>query len=110
MLRGLVTGATFQCHDARRLARALQYDPHWSEQGMSTITGMVQVEGNTYRIVRVTPGRYEAVRISDNQRVGTFSSQPPVRLAPEACDERLLLEIAHTALRRARTSWGGRLV
>lgn len=74
---------------------------------MSKITGMVQVEGNTYRIVRVTSGKYEAVRLSDDLRVGTFSSQPPARLAPEACDERLLREIAHVALRQARTSWSG---
>lgn len=76
---------------------------------MSTITGMVQVEGKTYRIVRVTPGKYEAVRLSDDQRVGTFSSEAPARFAPEACDERLLREIAHVALRQARTSWAGRL-
>ena len=76
---------------------------------MSTVTGMVQVEGNTYRIVRVTAGKYEAVRLSDDQRVGTFSSQAPAQFAPEACDERLLREIAHVALRQARTSWARRL-
>lgn len=76
---------------------------------MSTITGMVQVEGNTYRIVRVTSGEYEAVRLADDQRVGRFSSEAPARFAPEACDERLLRAIAHVALRQARTSWAGRL-
>lgn len=76
---------------------------------MSTVTGMVQVEGNTYRIVRVTAGKYEAVRLSDDRRVGTFSSQAPAQFLPEACDERLLREIAHVALRQARTSWARRL-
>jgi len=72
---------------------------------MSMITGMVQVLGNTYRITRVTPGTYEAVRLSDDLRVGTFSSRPPMRLAAEACAESLLVEIAHAARRQARTSW-----
>lgn len=66
---------------------------------------MVQVFGRTYRIVRVTPGSYEAVRLSDDVRMGTFSTQPPMRLSAETCDERLLGEIAHAALRQARTSW-----
>lgn len=73
----------------------------------TTIMGMVQVLGSTYRIARITPGTYEAVRLSDDLRVGTFSSRPPMRLAAEACDEHLLLEIAHAALRAAKTSWVG---
>lgn len=76
---------------------------------MSTSMGMVQVFGNTYRIARIAPGTYEAVRLIDDLRVGTFSSRPPMRLAPEACDERVLLEIAHAALRSAKTSWVGPL-
>ena len=76
---------------------------------MTTSMGMVQVLGSTYRISRVTPGTYEAIRLSDDLRVGTFSTRPPMRLAAEACDERLLLEIAHAALRQAKTSWVGRL-
>lgn len=72
---------------------------------MNTIMGMVQVQGSTYRIARVTPGLYEAIRLSDDVRVGTFSNHPPMRLHAECCDQHLLLEIAHAALRQAKTSW-----
>jgi hypothetical protein len=76
---------------------------------MSTVMGMVQVLGTTYRIARITSGVYEAIRLSDDLRVGTFSTRPPMRLAAEACEEILLLEIAHAALRQAKTSWVGSL-
>jgi hypothetical protein len=76
----------------------------WFGTAMSTSMGMVQVRGNTYRIARVTPGTYEAIRLIDDLRVGTFSSRPPMRLVAEACDAQLLLEIAHAALRQAKTS------
>jgi hypothetical protein len=69
------------------------------------VTGMVLVSGRTYRIVRVTAGVYEAVRLIDDKRMGTFSSTSPRRLA-EAWDEQLLGQIAQAALRQARTSWG----
>lgn len=69
------------------------------------VTGMVLVSGRTYRIARVTAGVYEAVRLIDDERIGTFSSTSPRRLA-EATDEQLLGQIAQAALRQARTSWG----
>jgi hypothetical protein len=74
---------------------------------MSTSMGMVHVMGSTYRIARVTPGLYEAVRVKDDVRVGTFSSRPPMRLSVEACELQLLAEIAHAAFRQAKTSWVG---
>ncbi len=74
------------------------------------VKGMVQVAGATYRIERAEAHRYEAVRISDDVRVGGFHSQPPFDVTPTSGVEAgLLREIARAALRSAKTSWVGRL-
>jgi hypothetical protein len=75
------------------------------EASMQDVKGMVQVAGKTYRIVKIYRGKYEVIRILDDVRVGTFESVPKLRVAPEGFDEKLLQEIALTALKGAKVSW-----
>jgi hypothetical protein len=76
---------------------------------MRAVKGMVQVEGTTYRVVRLGGGEYEVVRLLDDRRVGTFGTLPPMRLTADAIDPTLMHTIAVTAIRAAKTSWVGRL-
>ena len=71
--------------------------------------GMVQVEGTTYRIVRITRGYYNVVRVLDDVGVGTFSSGASIELAPVGIGASLMREIARVAIQGAKTSWSGRL-
>ncbi len=77
---------------------------------MQAIKGMVQVGGNTYRIVRVSTANYEVVRVLDDARVGTFRCAPHVEVTAHSIGQDLLREIARTAIRGAKTSWVGRVV
>jgi hypothetical protein len=76
---------------------------------MRVVKGMVQVAGNTYRVVRIAQGSYEVVRILDDTRVGTFRSTPPVEITAQGIDASLMIEIARAAIQGAKTSWVGRL-
>jgi hypothetical protein len=76
---------------------------------MTTIKGMVQVDGSTYRIVRVSQASYEVIRVLDDTCVGSFKSSPGIEVAPRSIDGRLLREIAFAAIKGAKTSWVGRL-
>ena len=76
---------------------------------MHTVKGMVQVAGKTYRIVRLAPGHYEAGRILDDTRVGSFRSFPQVEVTSAQIEESVLREIARAAIQGAKTSWIGRL-
>ena len=75
-----------------------------------TIKGMVQVDGSTYRIVRVSQASYEVIRVLDDTCVGAFRSSPSIEVTPRLIDADLLREIARTAVKGAKTSWVGRLV
>src|SRR5262245_36789964 len=75
---------------------------------MHIAKGMIQVDGKTYRIARVLPHVYEAVRLLDNQVAGWFTSDLSV-IAPHAADLFTLRTIARQAVRDAKTSWTGRL-
>ncbi|HEY3495539.1 MAG TPA: hypothetical protein VGK73_12670 [Polyangiaceae bacterium] len=77
---------------------------------MQTIKGMVQVSGNTYRIVRVSQAMYEVIRVLDDTCVGAFRSGPSIEVTPRDIDGTLLREIARTAIKGAKTSYVGRLV
>jgi hypothetical protein len=66
---------------------------------------MVQVSGNTYRIVCTKRGTYDAVRVLDDVRIGSFGDGPPLRLDSPLSSQPLLRQIAHTAIRSAKTSW-----
>ena len=64
---------------------------------MQVVKGMIQIEGATYRIARVLPHIYEAVRILDNQVAGWFTSDLSV-IAPHAVDLFTLRTVAQEAV------------
>jgi len=72
------------------------------------VKGMVQVAGTTFRIVRVTRGHYEVVRILDDTRLGSFWREPRFAVS-ESADRDLLLEVARCAIQGGKTTWMGRL-
>ena len=76
---------------------------------MHAIKGMVQYEGHTYRIVRVSSCQYDVIRLLNDECIGSFSSSPQLAVTPKSADAGLLREIARTAVRGAKTSWVGRL-
>jgi hypothetical protein len=69
---------------------------------------MVQVEGVTFRIARIGPGMYEAVRILDDSRVGTFQNSP-LKVLTHEVEYDLMRGIALSAVHGAKVSWVGRL-
>jgi hypothetical protein len=73
---------------------------------MGSTRGMVQVAGTTYRIVRLSPGQYSAVRVRDEAEVGTFSTYPKLRITRSRIEGVMMYEIARSALMGAKTSWG----
>lgn len=75
---------------------------------MQSVKGMVQVAGTTFRIERVGPGLYDAIRIVDDVRVGTFQTAP-VKVLTHDVDYELMREIALAAVHEAKTSWVHRL-
>jgi len=76
---------------------------------MEFVKGMVLVGGKTYRIVRLEPGQYEVVRILDDARVGTFSTQPKLLVTSHTIELTLMTQIARSALMGGKLSWIGRL-
>jgi hypothetical protein len=76
---------------------------------MEFVKGMVLVGGKTYRIVRLEPGQYEVVRILDDARVGTFSTQPKLSVTSHIIELTLMTQIARSALMGGKLSWIGRL-
>lgn len=73
------------------------------------VKGMVQVEGTTYRIVRIKRGQYKVVRVLDDVSVGMFSVGSTFTMTPEGIDGELMREIARVAIQGAKTTWVGRL-
>ena len=73
------------------------------------VKGMVQVEGTTYRIVRLKRGHYKVVRVLDDASVGTFSVGAAFEMAPDGVEGELMREIARVAIQGAKTTWVGRL-
>ena len=80
-----------------------------AKKRMQAVKGMVLVDGATYRIVRTSRAQYDVVRISDDTLVGAFKSAPRVEITAATIDQRLLREIAISAIKGAKTSWVGRL-
>jgi hypothetical protein len=67
---------------------------------------MIQHDGATYRIVKVGKGKYDVIRILDENKLGSFETIPKLRVHPQkADDEKLLLELSLTALKQAKISW-----
>ena len=75
---------------------------------MQAVKGMVQVSGWTFRIVRITRGHYEVVRILDDARLGSFWSEPVFRVS-EGEHQQLVRDVARCAIQGGKTSWVGRL-
>ncbi|HEX3777395.1 MAG TPA: hypothetical protein VHV51_23145 [Polyangiaceae bacterium] len=73
------------------------------------VKGMVQVQGTTYRIVRIKRGHYNVVRVLDDIAVGTFSAGKAFDVQPAGINEELLREIARVAIQGAKTTWAGRI-
>ena len=73
------------------------------------VKGMVQVEGTTYRIVRLKRGHYKVVRVLDDASVGMFSVGATFEMAPDGIDGDLMREIARVAIQGAKTTWVGRI-
>ena len=73
------------------------------------VKGMVQVEGTTYRIVRLKRAHYKVVRVLDDASVGWFSVGTTFEMAPEGIDGELMREIARVAIQGAKTTWVGRI-
>ena len=73
------------------------------------VKGMVQVEGTTYRIVRLKRGHYKVVRVLDDISVGTFSVGATFEMAPDGIEGDLMREIARVAIQGAKTTWVGRI-
>ena len=73
---------------------------------VTRVKGMVQVEGMTYRIVRVAAGSYSVVRIRDDLDVGGFQTARGIPLDARLVEPELLREIARTAIHAAKTSYG----
>lgn len=76
---------------------------------MQFVKGMVLVGGKTYRIVRLGRGEYEVVRILDDARVGTFSTQPKLQVTSHTIELPIITQIARSALMGGKLSWMGRL-
>jgi hypothetical protein len=76
---------------------------------MQAVKGMVQVAGTTYRVVRLSRGLYQVVRILDDVPVGTFHKGTSVEVSAHGIEVELLKEIARAAIHGAKTSWVGRL-
>ncbi len=74
------------------------------------VKGMVQVEGTTYRIVRLKRGHYKVVRVLDDAAVGVFSVGSTFEMAPDGIEDELMREIARVAIQGAKTTWVGRIV
>ena len=67
--------------------------------------GMVQCLTKTYRIMKVDRGTYEVIRIEDDTRVGSFDTNPRLRVRAAVIPHELLAQIAMTALKQAKLSW-----
>ena len=72
------------------------------------VKGMVQVAGTTFRIVRISRGHYEVIRILDDTRFGSFWCEPSFAVS-ESADRDLLREVARCAIQGGKTTWVGRL-
>ena len=66
---------------------------------------MVSVSGLTYRIAPAEGGGYDAVRVLDDVRMGSFKSHPPLYVTSTLGGDPLLRLIAQAAIRKAQTRW-----
>jgi hypothetical protein len=71
---------------------------------------MISVLGKTYRIVSRSKGTYDAVRLLDDVRIGTFGFAPSCPVSSAIGGETLLRQIAEIAMRSGKTRWTPRQV
>ena len=71
----------------------------------TSVRGMVQVAGVTYRIVRLRAGEYDVVRVLDDSRIGMFSLGNAPAFSAEGSALEVVKSVARAALQGARTSW-----
>jgi hypothetical protein len=72
---------------------------------MSDVKGMIQFGGATYRIEKTARGKYDVIRILDEVCIGSFETLPKLHVQPKGVAEKLLNDIALTALKQAKISW-----
>jgi len=65
---------------------------------------MVTVAGVTYRIERVDRGRYAAICLLDDTKLGTFRAATPITVESDARDRLLLERVGRAAIQSGRTS------
>jgi hypothetical protein len=66
---------------------------------------MVSVLGLTYRIVPVADGAYDAVRVLDDVRMGSFEGHRPLDVSSTIGGDSLMRRIARAAVQTAQTRW-----
>ena len=69
---------------------------------MKIAKSMVQVLGTTYRIARLKPELYEAVRIADDMLVGVFHNGSTLEIIARPTEAEIMAQIAQTAIRQAK--------
>jgi hypothetical protein len=74
----------------------------------AVVKGMVQVHSVTYRIVRVSAGHYDVVRLLDDVRVGAFTLGTRREPIIEGDAPEVIREVARAALQGGRTTWAPR--
>jgi hypothetical protein len=74
----------------------------------AVVKGMVQVHSVTYRIVRVSAGQYDVVRVLDDACVGRFSLGTRREPIIEGDAPEVIREVARAALQGGRTTWAPR--
>jgi hypothetical protein len=72
------------------------------------VKGMVQVHSVTYRIVRLSAGHYEVVRLLDDVRVGKFTLGTRREAIVEGAAPDLIRQVARAAVQGGRTTWAPR--
>jgi hypothetical protein len=72
------------------------------DEGTLPLLGLVtEVDEQMFRVVRMAPGKYGVVRMSDNVRAGTFiHAEGSLQLSAENIDVAVLAEIAAVAIRK----------
>ena len=76
----------------------------------TSVKGMVQLNGVTYRIVRMRAGQYDVVRLLDDERIGMFALGGNMGLSLDGSSPEIIREVARMALQGGRTSWKPRLL
>ena len=74
----------------------------------TTVKGMVQVHGVTYRIVRLREGHYDVIRVLDDVKVGMFCLTPEPKVVADDNAVELIRSIARTAIQGGKTTWAPR--